>query len=184
MWKTQCDRCWRNGREATIGETILQRYMETVASLQIVFSPSVPVLDDISEKKISWRYGHGWPWTLCGRSHRRHRACRRSAPAADHQTVSQLSTTLLSPVPTPGVSASDGSSDAPRSGRPDVRQAAKAGCDLFATSLSGLWTLFQRRHAGPGLAQRTLHPPCHAHGRPPGGRRWFALSNRQLAPVA
>jgi len=142
---------------------------DTVASLQMIFSPSGPGLDDISAKRISWRDGHGWPWKLCGRSHGRHRACRGSPPAADHQTVPQLSTTLLPPMRTPGVSASDGPSDAPRSGRPDVRAAAQAGGNLLATSLSGLWTLFQRRYAGPGLAERPLHPPCHTHSRPSGG---------------
>ena len=39
---------------------------ETVAALQGVFSPSGLWLDDISEKRVSWRYGHGWPRKLCG----------------------------------------------------------------------------------------------------------------------
>ena len=110
-------------------------FSETVARLQMIFSLSGWGLDDISERRVSWRYGHGWTWKLCCRSHRRHRAHRGSSPAADCQTVSQLSMTLLSPVRTPGVSASDGPSNAPRSGRPDVRAAAKAGGNLLAASL-------------------------------------------------
>jgi hypothetical protein len=159
-------------------------FFETVARLQMIFSLWGPGLDDISERRISWRYGHGWPWKLCGRSHGRYRACRGSPPTADHQTVPQLSTTLLSSVRAPSVSASDGPSDAPRSGRPNVRAATQAGGNLLATSLSGLWALFQRRYAGLGLAERPLYPPCHAHRRPSGSGRRFALSNRQLAPVA
>ena len=166
------------------GRTRIAASIETVALLQMIFSPSGPALDDISEKRLSWRYGHGRPWGLCCRSHRRHRAGRGSSPAANRSTVAQLPTTPLSPVWTPGVSASDSPSDAPRPGRPKVGQAAKAGGHLLATSLSSLWTLFQRRHAGLGLAQRPLHPPRDAHGGPPGGRRRFALSDRQLAPVA
>ena len=38
---------------------------ETVASLQTIFSLSEPRLDDFSERKSSWRYGHGWSWKLC-----------------------------------------------------------------------------------------------------------------------
>ena len=157
---------------------------ETVASLQMAFSRLGPEADDISERSVSWRYGHGWPWKLCARSHRGYRACRGSSPAPNDQAVPELPTTLLSPVRTAGASASNGPSAAPRSGRPDVRAAAKPGCNLFAASLSNLWALFQRRYAGFGLAQRPLYASRDAHRRPPGGRRWFALPNCQLAPLA
>src|SRR3990172_6123481 len=135
-------------------------------------------------EKGSWRYGHGWTWALCAGPHRRYPTDQGSSPAADRPAVAQLSPTPVPPVRTAGVSAADGPADVARFGRPDVRPAAEAGGHLLATSLLCLWALFQRGHAGSGLAQRPLHPPRDAHRCPPGGRRRVALSNRQLAPLA
>ena len=119
----------------------------TVAALQSILSPWGHLLADISERRTSWRHGHGWTRKLCGRSHRRCHAGRGPSPASDRQAVAELPATPLSPLRTPGVSASDGPSDSARLGRSDGRAAPPVGCDLLATSLSCLRTLFQCRPA-------------------------------------